>query len=147
MIEVKNLRKELGLTQKEFAEVFDIPVRTIEDYERGARVPAKWTKRLLIDKMSQVNDELKSLDGRNVSDIQYETIQCLKKMIDCIQYLNENAANEDKKSVSNGIKESITIPVIIQFTNGFQVPGIEYITENESILEFDTNKQFSYTEK
>ena len=33
----KDLRQRSGMTQKEFAEYFEIPKRTIEDWDRGAR--------------------------------------------------------------------------------------------------------------
>jgi DNA-binding transcriptional regulator YiaG len=32
----KELRKESGMTQQQFADYFGIPKRTIEDWERGA---------------------------------------------------------------------------------------------------------------
>ena len=34
---IKELREQSGMTQKEFAEYFEIPKRTIEDWDRGAR--------------------------------------------------------------------------------------------------------------
>ena len=34
---IKELRQQSGMTQKEFAEYFEIPKRTIEDWDRGAR--------------------------------------------------------------------------------------------------------------
>lgn len=32
---IKELRQQSGMTQKQFAEYFNIPVRNIEDWERG----------------------------------------------------------------------------------------------------------------
>ena len=34
---IKELRAMSGMTQKEFAEYFNIPKRTVEDWDRGAR--------------------------------------------------------------------------------------------------------------
>ena len=34
---IKELRQQSGMTQKEFAEYFEIPKRTIEDWDRGVR--------------------------------------------------------------------------------------------------------------
>ena len=34
---IKELRTKSGMTQKEFAEYFEIPKRTVEDWDRGAR--------------------------------------------------------------------------------------------------------------
>lgn len=33
----EELRKKSGMTQKDFSEYFEIPKRTVEDWDRGAR--------------------------------------------------------------------------------------------------------------
>lgn len=49
---MKELRKSLGLTQKQFGEKYGIPRRTIEDWDRGLKTPpvywVKIFKRLLL---------------------------------------------------------------------------------------------------
>ena len=37
--EIKALRKELKVTQKEFAKMINASVRTVEDWEQGRRTP------------------------------------------------------------------------------------------------------------
>ena len=44
---VKSLRKETGKTQKVFAEYYEIPLRTLEDWERGISHPPEYVLRLL----------------------------------------------------------------------------------------------------
>jgi putative transcriptional regulator len=44
---IKRIRQELGLTQKEFAERFQIPLGTLRDWERGARKPDTAAQTLL----------------------------------------------------------------------------------------------------
>ena len=44
---IKSARKVSGLTQVEFCKKYEIPKRTLEDWERGARVPAPWAVKLI----------------------------------------------------------------------------------------------------
>ena len=44
---VKTLRAETGKTQKVFAEYYEIPLRTLEDWERGISHPPEYVLRLL----------------------------------------------------------------------------------------------------
>ncbi|MCW8132285.1 MAG: helix-turn-helix domain-containing protein [Planctomycetota bacterium] len=39
VVNVAQLRKKLGLSQTEFAEVFQIPVQTVRNWEQGTRKP------------------------------------------------------------------------------------------------------------
>ena len=44
---VKSLRAETGKTQRAFAEYYEIPIRTLEDWERGISSPPGYVLRLL----------------------------------------------------------------------------------------------------
>ena len=44
---IKSLRAETGKTQRAFAEYYEIPVRTLEDWERGISSPPGYVLRLL----------------------------------------------------------------------------------------------------
>lgn len=48
---LKSIRKEANMTQKDFAEYFGIPKRTVEDWERGVRHMPDYVLRLLVYKM------------------------------------------------------------------------------------------------
>ena len=39
---MKVFREETGLTQKEFAEYFGIPIRTVQEWEQGRRKPTEY---------------------------------------------------------------------------------------------------------
>ena len=43
----KRLRKDAGMTQAEFSKYFDIPKRTIEDWDRGVRTPHDYLIRMM----------------------------------------------------------------------------------------------------
>lgn len=44
---ITELRKETGLNRKEFSEHFGIPLRTLEDWESGRRIPPTYIPRLM----------------------------------------------------------------------------------------------------
>lgn len=46
-IEIKNLREETGMNRTEFCEYFNIPYRTVQDWESGRRVMPEYVLRLL----------------------------------------------------------------------------------------------------
>jgi putative transcriptional regulator len=39
VVDVKEIRKELEMSQREFAEAYGIPLRTVQSWEQGARHP------------------------------------------------------------------------------------------------------------
>ena len=46
-MEIKELRKLTGLSQTAFGEKYDIPMRTIQNWEKGVRVPPTYVLKLL----------------------------------------------------------------------------------------------------
>ena len=46
-IEIKKLREQTGMNRKEFCEYFDIPYRTVTEWERGNRNAPDYVLRLL----------------------------------------------------------------------------------------------------
>ena len=46
-INVRRIRKKLNMSQNTFAEYFGVPVRTIQDWEQGRRVPSGASKNFL----------------------------------------------------------------------------------------------------
>lgn len=44
---ILELRKETGLNRKEFSQHFGIPLRTVEDWEAGRRMPPEYIPRLI----------------------------------------------------------------------------------------------------
>lgn len=51
---IKESRKAAGLTQKQMSEAFDIPLRTIEDWEAGKRTPPSYVEKLIIEKLERI---------------------------------------------------------------------------------------------
>lgn len=50
---MRGLRASTGMTQKEFAEYFGIPQRTIEDWEAGRRQPPAYVEKLIAYKIEK----------------------------------------------------------------------------------------------
>lgn len=44
---IKNMRTQTNMTQKEFGEYFNIPVRTLQDWEAGRRTPPVYVVELI----------------------------------------------------------------------------------------------------
>lgn len=44
---IKGLRASMGLTQKQFAEYFEVPQRTIQEWEQERRIPPEYIPKLL----------------------------------------------------------------------------------------------------
>lgn len=51
---LKELRKQAGMTQKEMAEAFGIPLRNIENWEMGVRKTPEWAERLIAEKLREI---------------------------------------------------------------------------------------------
>lgn len=47
MNKYQKLRKLTGLSQRKFGEKYDIPYRTLQDWEHGLRQPPEWAWKLL----------------------------------------------------------------------------------------------------
>lgn len=55
---VHDQRIAAGLSRAEMSRVFEIPVRTLENWESGANKPPKWAEKLIIEKLERLRKEL-----------------------------------------------------------------------------------------
>lgn len=55
--DVKNARINAKLTQKAMSEQFNIPLRTVSDWERGLRTPPEWVCMLLVNALTQLSGD------------------------------------------------------------------------------------------
>lgn len=54
---IKIARETAGLTQIQFADMFDIPIDTVKSWDSGRRKPDKLKERLIIEKLEQMQKE------------------------------------------------------------------------------------------
>ncbi|MGL5207353.1 MAG: helix-turn-helix domain-containing protein [Acidaminococcaceae bacterium] len=52
--EFKLAREQAGLTQKGMSELMEIPLRTIQDWERGLRTPPSYVKRFVLNELATI---------------------------------------------------------------------------------------------
>lgn len=69
-VEIKNLRKDLGMTLVEFAELIGVTKRTVINYEQGKVIPASKDKLLqfISDTQNKKKDTPKVLESKNNLD-------------------------------------------------------------------------------
>jgi len=51
-MQIKEYRQAAGLTQKQFAELFEIPIDVVKSWDSGRRKPPSWAEKLIIEKLS-----------------------------------------------------------------------------------------------
>ena len=51
-MDIKDLRKELNMTQSEFGNMFGIPMRTIQEWESGRRKPPDYVLHLIVENLT-----------------------------------------------------------------------------------------------
>lgn len=53
---IKEYRKAAGLTQQQFAEMFDISIDTVKSWDCGRRNPSEWVEKLIIEKLENLKE-------------------------------------------------------------------------------------------
>ncbi len=56
---IKEARQQAGLTQSEMAKDFEIPLRTLQHWEKGDRLPPVWAEKLIIEKLIFIKKKTK----------------------------------------------------------------------------------------
>lgn len=54
---IKNARLVSGMTQKQFAEMFDIPIDTVKAWDCGRRKPDKLKEKLIIEELERMKGQ------------------------------------------------------------------------------------------
>ena len=53
---IKEYRQKAGLTQKEFSELFGIPIDVVKSWDSGRRKPPEWAERLIIKELENLRE-------------------------------------------------------------------------------------------
>lgn len=56
---IKEKREEIGLSRAKMARLFEIPIRTLEDWDSGVRRPPAWAEKLILKELDNIGKELK----------------------------------------------------------------------------------------
>lgn len=57
MCAIKECRQLVGLTQKQFSDLFEIPIDVVKSWDSGRRKPPKWVEKLIIEKLEQLKGQ------------------------------------------------------------------------------------------
>lgn len=52
--EIKKTRTKMGLSRAAMSRMFEIPIRTLEDWESGKNIPAHWAEKLILEKLDRI---------------------------------------------------------------------------------------------
>lgn len=53
---IRAARAEAGLSRAEMSRIFEIPLRTLENWEAGTRLPAHWAEKLIVEKLESMKN-------------------------------------------------------------------------------------------
>lgn len=86
---IKDLRLKLGITQQELADMFEIPKRSIENWETGQRTCPEYLEKLISEKMNDLIEQKEKYSGKKAiifdkGDRQTELVK--KRISECIEY-------------------------------------------------------------
>lgn len=71
--EIKELRQKSNMTQKQFAEAFDIPISTLRKWEQGESNPPAYIVKLIKRLIKISNNDLKLIKSKN-RDYYYDDV-------------------------------------------------------------------------
>jgi DNA-binding transcriptional regulator YiaG len=54
---IKEAREQLGLSRAEMSRLFEIPVRTLEEWDAGRRTPPPYVEKLIVEKLQTMKKE------------------------------------------------------------------------------------------
>ena len=54
---IKEAREQSGLSRAEMSRLFEIPLRTLEDWEAGKRTPPPYVEKLIIEKLHRIKEQ------------------------------------------------------------------------------------------
>lgn len=54
---IKDAREKAGLSRAEMSRLFEIPVRTLEEWDAGRRTPPPYVEKLIVEKLETIRKE------------------------------------------------------------------------------------------
>lgn len=76
---IKEHRKKAGLSQNQFAKLFDIPIDTVKSWDSGRRKPDKLKEKLIIEKLNEIKESYSEHYGMASVDIGNNGYKVLKR--------------------------------------------------------------------
>lgn len=121
---IKDLRLQSGLSQRTFAEYFNIPVRTLQDWESEKRTPPTYVIELIKYKLEKEYLIMKDYNGMKWGQLSEDE----KEML-----LSEASAID----ASTGCKPKLTSDCTIDLNSSYSVPGRIIVNEDYDEIVID----------
>ena len=113
---LKELRKEMNLTQEQLAEKFNISSRSVSRWETGTNLP---DLSILVELADFYNIDIREIiDGERKNEMNNDTKETLNKVA---EYADQNKLQLKKKMAGNCTAALILLIfcAVLNFTNGF----------------------------
>lgn len=108
---IKELRESTGLTQKEFASQYGIPLSTLRKWEQGEASPAPYVVTLLARTLPCTNSSLKRIEARDGRVFYYDLLR---------KYVSDNQGNKIQiQEDLEGVKEQNLSLYLSDLFDGF----------------------------
>ncbi len=90
---IKEIRMKTGMTQKEFAQMYNIPLSTLRKWEQGESSPPAYVSEMIARAVPVMDDSLKEIRGKDGAKYYYDEIR--KQVMD---------SKGNRISISEGIE-------------------------------------------
>ena len=74
-VKIKEMRAKTGMTQKEFADTYGIPVSTLRKWEQGESTPPEYVTGMIARALPGTDSELREIAGRDGRQYYYDALK------------------------------------------------------------------------
>lgn len=115
---IREARMAAGLTQKRLSELTGIPVRTIENWDRGERTPSEWMRRLVVEEIERISDrenDLKNINSDEFFRLEIDNEEWYEKFSENFEReydrkpIPKNSSELSKAFIQASAEEKVTI--------------------------------------
>lgn len=117
MDSIKEARKRAGLTQAKMSELFEIPKRTIEEWDRGVRKCPRWAEILIIEKLEKIAADKEKEGGKAYDSFRVSAVFDDGKTIDndIIEETGTEAINAELESAKEWFADQSPANYLISY--------------------------------
>ena len=101
---IKDARIQAGVSRAEMSRQFDIPIRTLEDWEWGARVPPPYVEKMIVEKLLPPQNNYERIVKLSFDDMVAEIRSLISKKFPCDVICGGRCAVHTEKECEEKIK-------------------------------------------
>lgn len=136
-MDIKQIRTQTRMTQKEFGEYFNIPQRTIENWEGGKRTPPEYVVELIKYKVEKERLGMLDLGEFKLKDVD-ESEMFYVATLDTNIMVTNNARDLDIYDVVGKVKvyhDGLYFGTVEEMYNWIEENTIDYLIEKGNIVQ------------